>query len=103
MAAAAQRPPPALEERPCHEKAAFAVKIIEPGTRTFSEARALAVGGLVRQEQLRFLRDTARRLRDIGTRSADPARGELLRLAQEIEREAEDLAVVGLRSNDGAA
>jgi hypothetical protein len=63
----------------------------------------LAIGHLVRQEQLRFLRETARRLRDIGARSADPARSELLRLAQEIEREAEDLAVVALRGRDGTA
>lgn len=66
------------------------------------EARALAIARLVRQEQLRFLRATAQRLREIGARSADSARGELLRLAQEIEREAEALAVVGLWGGDGA-
>lgn len=62
----------------------------------------MPIARLVRQEQLRFLRATAQRLREIGARSADPARSELLRLAQEIDQEAEDLAVVGLRGGDGA-
>lgn len=66
------------------------------------EARALAIARLVRQEHLRFLRATAQRLRDIGARSADSARGELLRLAQEIDQETEALAVVGLWGGDGA-
>ena len=53
---------------------------------------------LVKREQLRFLRDTARKLREIGVPSSEnDMRPELLRLANQIDREADDLEVISRR------
>lgn len=61
----------------------------------------MAVDYMVKQEQLRFLRRTARRLREIGVVSPETVSNELLRLAAEIEREADDLGVIALRNGNG--
>jgi len=61
----------------------------------------VALGYMVRQEQLRFLRQTALRLREIGAVSPATVSSELLRLAAEIEREADDLGVIALRNGNG--
>jgi len=54
---------------------------------------------LVKREQLRFLRDTARRMRELaGPESPNNMRVEMLRLAVEIDQEADDLEVVALRT-----
>ena len=54
--------------------------------------------GSVKREQLRFLRDTARKLREIGIpTTANDMRPELLRLANQIDQEADDLEVVARR------
>ncbi len=51
-----------------------------------------------KREQLRFLRDTARKLREIGIPSTEnDMRPELLRLANQIDQEADDLEVVSRR------
>jgi hypothetical protein len=60
---------------------------------------AMAETRLVKLEQLRFLRDTARKMREL----ADPEtpnkmRFEMLRLAGEIEQEANDLEVISLQA-----
>lgn len=52
----------------------------------------------VKREQLRFLRDTARKLREIGIPTTEnDMRPELLRLANQIDQEADDLEVVSRR------
>jgi hypothetical protein len=58
----------------------------------------MAAVALVKREQLRFLRDTARRMREL----AEPEfpnnmRVEMMRLAVKIDREADDLEVISLR------
>jgi hypothetical protein len=52
---------------------------------------------LVRREQLRFLRDTARNLRVIAFEPTCSRSDELRRLAKDVEREADDLEVISLR------
>jgi hypothetical protein len=57
---------------------------------------------LVKREQLRFLRDTARRMRELAEPEvANNMRPEMLRLAGEIDQEADDLEVMSLRDCDG--
>lgn len=58
----------------------------------------MAAVQIVKREQLRFLRDTARRMREL----ADPVgpnnmRSEMLRLSREIDQEADDLEVISRR------
>ena len=48
----------------------------------------------VKLEILRFLRDTARRMREVGADTANSVSAELLRMAKELDQEADDLEVV---------
>jgi hypothetical protein len=57
----------------------------------------MAVG--VKLEQLRFLRETARKLQNIADNSPLDIRAKLLKLVTEIEREASDLDVIAWRDN----
>lgn len=61
----------------------------------------MALGYMVKQEQLRFLRQTAQRLRELGALPPETVSRELLRLAAAIEREADDLGVIALRNGNG--
>jgi hypothetical protein len=55
-------------------------------------------GNALKREQLRFLRDTARKLREIGIpTSQNDMRPELLRLANQIDQEADDLEMIARR------
>ena len=52
----------------------------------------------IKREQLRFLRDTARRERELAdTEAPDNRRAERLGLASQIDREADDLEAIFLR------
>jgi len=58
----------------------------------------MAAVQLVKREQLRFLRDTARRMRElVDPEASNTMRLEMLRLAGEIDQEADDLEVIALR------
>ena len=58
----------------------------------------MAAVQIVKREQLRFLRDTARRMRELAEPVApDNMRSEMLRLSREIDQEADDLEVISLR------
>lgn len=59
----------------------------------------MATVQLVKREQLRFLRDTARRMREIADPEApNTMRVEMLQLASQIDQEADDLEVISLRA-----
>ena len=62
----------------------------------------MAAMQLVKREQLRFLRDTARRMRELAEPEvANNMRAEMLRLAGEIDLEADEMEVISLRDRDG--
>jgi len=62
----------------------------------------MAAMQLVKREQLRFLRDTARRMRELAEPEvANNMRVEMLRLAGEIDLEADEMEVISLRDRDG--
>lgn len=48
----------------------------------------------VRLEILRFLRATARRMREVATDTANSVSAELLRMAKELDQEADNLEIV---------
>jgi len=58
----------------------------------------MAEVSLVKRQQLRFLRDTARRMRELAeSELPNNRRSEMLRLAGEIEGEADDLEMTSER------
>jgi hypothetical protein len=59
----------------------------------------MAAVQLVKREQLRFLRDAARRMREMADPEApNRMRVEMLQLASQIDQEADDLEVISLRA-----
>jgi hypothetical protein len=48
----------------------------------------------VKLEILRFLRGTAGRMREVASNTANSVSAELLRMAQELDQEADDLEIV---------